>query len=132
MHTPANACVHTAVEVELASASPADIPVSSFSSRQLILHVNSTVNSTVQHGDWAQPASAILCVGEGGGAVGAAWCTRFPFLPEPLQQLPDGFEHGRYGRLYSFSDCGWLSDLSRVIREGSVVSVPLLGVPCVS
>jgi len=43
-----------------------------------------------------------------------------------------GFEHGRYGRLYSFSDCGWLSDPSRVIREGSVVSVPLLGVPCVS
>ena len=43
-----------------------------------------------------------------------------------------GFEHGRCGRLYSFGDCGWSSDPSRVIREGSVVSVPLLGVPCVS
>ena len=58
--------------------------------------------------------------------------TRNRFLPEPLHQLPDGFEHGRYGRLYSFSDCGWPSDLSRGIRGGSVVSVPLLGVPCVS
>ena len=27
----------------------------------------------------------------------------------------------QHGRLYSFSDCGWLSDLSRVIRGGSVV-----------
>ena len=28
-------------------------------------------------------------VGEGAGAVGATRCTRFPFLPELLHQLPD-------------------------------------------
>jgi hypothetical protein len=70
---------------------------------------------------WCGPLPAH---GDSQNPIGAAWCTRFPFLPEPLHQLPDGFEHGRCGRLYSFGDCGWPSDLSRVIREGSEVSVP--------
>jgi len=48
-----------------------------------------------------------------------------------FHQLPDRCRHGRCGRFYSFSACGWLSDPSRVMREGSVVSVPSLGVSCV-